>query len=109
MRLLHGSQDGRLSAGHLVQPRRLASPKRNPRQNLPPVQLDELLGQIDRVQIEVFGSVVAALDSQLPQRHEQRELVCGDEPAFRQQPLDLEEELDLGLGIGLTHRERGFR
>jgi hypothetical protein len=76
---------------------------------LPPIELHELLGQIDRVQIEVLRRVVASFDSQLAQRHKERELVRSDEPTLGEQPLDLEQELDLGLGIGRTHRGPGFR
>ena len=47
--------------------------------------------------------VVASLDGQIGQRQEQRELVGGDEAPVGDEALDVEEELDLALGVGRAH------
>ena len=76
---------------------------RHPRQDLPPVQIHELLREVQRVERERLRGVVASLDGQVGQRQEQRELVGGDEAPVGDEALDVEEELDLALGVGRGH------
>jgi hypothetical protein len=81
----------------------------HPRKHLPPVKPDELLGQVERVEVEMVGGVVAPLDRQLRKRDEERKLVGRYKAALGEEALDLEEELDLSLRIRLAHRGPGLR
>ncbi len=98
MRGLGSSQrvdDGRLLAGVLEQHEALAV-ERPIRPRLPPVILDELLGDRSHRDSQRTIGRERALEAQVGERIQQRELVGRDEVAFVEQTLELAEELELG-------------
>ena len=99
----HAVEHGGSLARGLGEPAGRAPAARHPGQNLPPVEVDELLREVPRVERQRLGGVVATLDRQVGQRQEQRELVGGDEAPVGDEALDVEEELDLPLGVGRAH------
>jgi hypothetical protein len=77
-----------------------AAVARDPRQDLPPVELDELPGDVDDVERQHVDGVIGPFDGQVGEGHEKRELVGRRERSLRQDALDLDEEFGLGLWIG---------
>jgi hypothetical protein len=93
--------DRRFPTGGLVQPPvRASAVPRDPGQHLPPVQLHELFTDVDHVERQDVRGVVGPFDGEIGERDEERELVRGDESAFREDPLNLDEEINLRFRIG---------
>ncbi len=69
-----------------------------------PVELDELLGQPLHLDVERSAGVVAALDRDVDQRDQERELVGRDELTLVEDLLHARQEDDLiGVGWHLRH------
>lgn len=67
---------------------------------LPPLVRDKLLGQFGYSYAEPLARVITPLHADVRYTQKQRMLICGDEAALLEEPLEVEEEPHLLLGRG---------
>lgn len=99
----HPVQDRGGGAGRLSKSAGLPARPADPGQHLAPVERNEPLREVSRIDRKGLRRVVAALYRQVRERHQKRELVRRHEAPVREQALHVQEELDLPLRIGSRH------